>query len=85
MCAAPRDAGESSREASRLEVRGEVLHTTSKTQGSFNRHLTTTYLICDTITSEGERSGYVIDRYAGGTWTEPRKTYQLTRVFLRCI
>jgi len=79
-CAAPRDAGESSREVSPLELPGEVLYTTSKAQGSFNRHLTTTLLINDTITSEGECSGYVIDRYSGGTWIEPRKNYRLTRV-----
>jgi hypothetical protein len=80
MCAAPRDAGESSREAPRLELRGEVLNTTSKAQGSFIRHLSTTLLIYDTITSEGECSGYVIDRYSVGTWIESRKKYWLTRV-----
>lgn len=52
LCAAPCDAGESSREASRLELRGEVFYTTSKSQASFNRYLTTTLLIYDTITSE---------------------------------
>ena len=73
VCAAPRDTGESSREASRLELRGEVLYTMSKAQGSCNRHLTTTLLIYDTITSEGECSGYVIDRYSVGTWIKSRK------------
>jgi len=82
VCAASRDAGESSREASRLELRGEVLYTTSKAQGSFNRHLTTTLLIYNTITSEGECSGYVINRYSGGAWIEPRKKYRLATVFL---